>query len=607
MRLVRNHTRARGRPPDDPTNVRFILRRYLARATQATVLVALAGATLLRLGNQPLFASLTAFAAASLIVDVLAPRWRSRAALRIGAILTFAAWPVAFVVLGLAGWAHPGYHGEAVALIGMLVAGTVALLQGSRTTAAWTVAATLATLLGSGLGGPLGAEQILVAAGIPLGAFFGNRVAHGMEEVLGRRRRLLQEVARVPRSTDPYSLADALLQPLARHTPLTTISLIWFTGDGRSVMLGIIGPNLSPYLRQGVTLPAHRDSYFREQAARGPWITGWAVNPDDGGYSQSVAAMDVDAVIYVPLVHEGRTIGMIGGAVGRGGGGQSAVTEQVPILAEIAEVIAASLGPSLGALEERSSTTQMIEEILGRGLYWPVFQPIMDLASSQVVGYEALTRFDASLPTQRVFEHAARIGRGMDLETATMRAAVKAAASLPAQPWVSLNTSATLLADYATLREILEPLQRPAVLELSEHDMIADYTPISGALRGLGPGRVLAVDDAGAGFASLRHILEVRPAYVKMDIGLVQGTAHDATRRALVAGFVHFAHDANFKLIAEGIERADDLAALERLGVAMGQGNLLGRPDRAAAAAAALDRASVRQAARGRARPIGVA
>ncbi len=88
--------------------------------------------------------------------------------------------------------------------------------------------------------------------------------------------------------------------------------------------------------------------------------------------------------------------------------------------------------------------------------------------------------------------------------------------------------------------------------------------------------------DAGSDLASLRRILEVRPAYVKMDIGLVQGVAIDLSRRALVAGFVHLAREAGFTLVAEGIQSEDDLETLKGLGVALGQGYLLGRPERAA-------------------------
>jgi EAL domain-containing protein (putative c-di-GMP-specific phosphodiesterase class I) len=230
----------------------------------------------------------------------------------------------------------------------------------------------------------------------------------------------------------------------------------------------------------------------------------------------------------------------------------------------------------------RDHLAEAIDEILSQHRYWPVFQPIRDLGSNRIVGYEALTRFEAPQTPQRLFDHAALVGRGKDLEAATMQAAVKAAAELPAHTWVSVNSSAALLMDTDTIGTILDVLDRPTVIELSEHEMITDYRPIATAMRRLGPGRTLAVDDAGSDLASLRHIAEVRPAYVKMDIGLVQGVATDLSRRALVAGFVHFAREADFTLVAEGIQGEDDLETLKRLGVALGQGYLLGRPERAA-------------------------
>lgn len=227
-------------------------------------------------------------------------------------------------------------------------------------------------------------------------------------------------------------------------------------------------------------------------------------------------------------------------------------------------------------------TQQVIDEILAQRRYWPVFQPIRDLGSNRIVGYEALTRFDAPQSPQRLFDHAGLVGRGKELEVATMRAAVKAAAELPANAWVSVNASGALLSEADTIGAILDLLERPTVIELSEHEMITDYGPIVAAIQGLGPGRTLAVDDAGSGLATLHHILEMRPAYVKMDVGLVQGAATDLSRRALIAGFVHFAREANVTLVAKGIQTEDDLDTLKRLGVAIGQGYLLGRPERAA-------------------------
>ena len=88
----------------------------------------------------------------------------------------------------------------------------------------------------------------------------------------------------------------------------------------------------------------------------------------------------------------------------------------------------------------------------------------------------------------------------------------------------------------------------------------------------------LAIDDAGAGFSSLRHILETSPAWVKLDIGLVRGVDTDPARQALVAGLVHFALQARISLIAEGIETLPELEMLKSLGVEFGQGFLLARP-----------------------------
>lgn len=566
----------------DTQSMRGLLRHHLTHATEGIVLATLLAAALLGLGNPLLFLILASYTSVWILLDILVARSDFRVSPQLGFRIAILTWPAAFVMLGAAGWSGDTYHGEVVALIGLLVAGMVALVHPLATTVVWTLAGTSGMAIGAALAGPLGQEQVLAVGGVLAGAAFGNRMHQVVEDFLGKRKQLLHEVTRVPSSPDPFVLAAGLLEPLSRHTPLKTASITWFTADGRSVMLGIVGKNLPPFLRPGSVLPEARNEYFRKHAAIGPWVTGWAVTDDDEGYSRGVAAMGVDAVVYMPLFYEGRTIGMLGAAVANPAGGKNTVAEHIPVLAEMADVVATTLGPAIATLEERSSATHLIDEILSQRRYWPVFQPIRDLISTQVVGYEALTRFDAPQTTLRLFDHAALVGRGKDLEVATMQAAVKAAAELPFNSWVSLNSSAALLSETDTIGTILAPLDRPAVIELSEHDIITDYAPIASAIERLGPGRSLAVDDAGAGFATLRHILEVRPAFVKMDIGLVQGAAADLTRRALVAGFVHFARDADFTLVAEGIESEEDLETLKELGVGLGQGYLLGRPERAA-------------------------
>jgi EAL domain-containing protein (putative c-di-GMP-specific phosphodiesterase class I) len=120
---------------------------------------------------------------------------------------------------------------------------------------------------------------------------------------------------------------------------------------------------------------------------------------------------------------------------------------------------------------------------------------------------------------------------------------------------------------------------RPIVLEITEREAIEDYRALRKAMAGLGAGVDWAVDDAGAGYASLRHIIEIRPGYVKLDRGLVSGIGADPIRQALVAGMLHFGASIGLKIIAEGVETDAERRTLSALGVEFGQGYLLGRPE----------------------------
>ena len=88
----------------------------------------------------------------------------------------------------------------------------------------------------------------------------------------------------------------------------------------------------------------------------------------------------------------------------------------------------------------------------------------------------------------------------------------------------------------------------------------------------------LAVDDAGSGYSSLRHILELRPTYAKLDISLVHGIDADDLRQALAAGLQYFARKTGCRLIAEGVETSEEADVLQRLGIEFAQGYLFGQP-----------------------------
>jgi EAL domain-containing protein (putative c-di-GMP-specific phosphodiesterase class I) len=125
----------------------------------------------------------------------------------------------------------------------------------------------------------------------------------------------------------------------------------------------------------------------------------------------------------------------------------------------------------------------------------------------------------------------------------------------------------------------LDPVRQSITLEITEHQQVKDYEALRQALEALPDAVGLAIDDAGAGFASLRHVIELRPNYVKLDRGLIAGLDRDHARRAIVAGMVHFAQSAGCALIAEGVETESEHEALLRLGVEFGQGYLYGRPE----------------------------
>ena len=176
-----------------------------------------------------------------------------------------------------------------------------------------------------------------------------------------------------------------------------------------------------------------------------------------------------------------------------------------------------------------------------------------------------------------MFDLAARAGLGIDLEEACLRASLEASRHLPPNGYLSLNASPELVVS-GRLAPILAGVPRPIVLEITEHVEIDDYASLRRELKRLGSSVRLAVDDAGAGYASFRHILELAPDFVKIDLDLVRGVDAEPARQALIAGMGYFAVKRKLRLVAEGIETRKELDALQALAVPYGQGYLLGRP-----------------------------
>ena len=168
------------------------------------------------------------------------------------------------------------------------------------------------------------------------------------------------------------------------------------------------------------------------------------------------------------------------------------------------------------------------------------------------------------------------MGLGVAREPAWARAAVTGAADLPPGGWIGVNFSPAAVI-HGSVAEVAPLTDRALVIEITEHVEVESYAAVRDAIHDC-PGVRVSVDDAGAGYASLRHILELRPDFVKLDIGLVRDIDADPARQALAAGLRHYAEETGNTLIAEGVETTAECSTLRRLGIPLGQGYLFGRP-----------------------------
>ncbi|MGP1674436.1 MAG: EAL domain-containing protein, partial [Candidatus Limnocylindrales bacterium] len=368
--------------------------------------------------------------------------------------------------------------------------------------------------------------------------------------------------------------AQSICAQLSRMRGLMGVLVVALDASGNAVPLA---RDASVDIRVQVNrqLPADLVVGWADRVGTGPWVGPW--EPAYGAPLLRVPGELPTAMAIIPL----RTsTAMLGALVvcTRVIDGITFLAGRLPVLESFGAVASALLAPGILSRQRRGEVRQDLETVLADQSFEPVFQPIRDLESGRIVGHEALTRFDDGTRPDRRFADAAAVGLGLDLETSCMAAALTASRSLPEGGFLSLNVSPDLVVESERLTQTLRPVGRQIVLEVTEHVPIEDYALFRDAIRRVGSDIRYAVDDAGAGFASFRHILELRPDFVKLDIGLVRDIDHDDVRQALVAGIVYFAQKSGCHLIAEGIETAAERDQIRELGVTLGQGYLLGRP-----------------------------
>jgi EAL domain-containing protein (putative c-di-GMP-specific phosphodiesterase class I) len=212
----------------------------------------------------------------------------------------------------------------------------------------------------------------------------------------------------------------------------------------------------------------------------------------------------------------------------------------------------------------------------------PVFQPIVDLRRSAVQGYEMLARLanDPSGTPPRWLAAAERLGMSNALEASLVAAGITAREHLPRGTYLSINVSPGALVS-SDVRAVLDAAPGgldQLVFELTENG-VEDYDGLSTALdRVRAAGGHVAVEDAGAGYESLQHVLRLRPEYVKLDRGLISDAHADPAKLAIIEAVGLFSERLGAALVAPGIERRAEQEMLAGLAVPLGQGYLFGRP-----------------------------
>jgi EAL domain-containing protein (putative c-di-GMP-specific phosphodiesterase class I) len=249
-------------------------------------------------------------------------------------------------------------------------------------------------------------------------------------------------------------------------------------------------------------------------------------------------------------------------------------------LQAFAELAATQIEAELANDALHDGARSRIREVVEGGALTMVLQPICRLEDSRVIGFEALARFPdhEQRPPTEWFEEAQQLGLGRSLELAAVRTALGTLAELPDDILLAVNVSPDTLLDPDLAATLAEQPKRRVIVEVTEHAIVKDYEPLKHVLGDLRESARIAIDDAGAGYSGLRHILDLRPDIIKLDMSLTRDVDHDPARSAMTSALVRFARDIGSMVVAEGVESDAEYQALRKLKVDAAQGHFIHRP-----------------------------
>ena len=360
--------------------------------------------------------------------------------------------------------------------------------------------------------------------------------------------------------SNPSVVARLVCERIAKaHADVSVAVFSWAERSGEPALLAAEGPSTEVFVDAAPLLAMHADTV--------PWIE----HPSPRKAARAEGAPQW--VVCCPLRRRQGTVGVLALA-GSTGSPEGIVAAGV----DYAPTVALLLGPALTESRRTRESREMVERTLSAGAFEPLFQPIVQISSGRILGYEALTRLNSGDPIIQLLSEATEAGIRPQCELSLLSASLREARALT-DSWVSVNLSPSVVVERtADLAMLIEQSGCQVVVELTENERIEDYVSVRQALSDLGDQVKLSVDDTGSGYASLRHVIDLHPHYLKLDRSWISGLDRDHTRQALVAGMVAFCRHTDTEMIAEGVETEAELATLQELDVRLAQGYLLGRP-----------------------------
>ncbi len=350
--------------------------------------------------------------------------------------------------------------------------------------------------------------------------------------------------------------------------------------DGRRVFRNIDSGVPNPPIAVGGSDPLEESYCQRVVDGRLPELMTNASENTEALTLPATLALGIGAHISVPIrLPDGTVYGTF--CCFRFTPDRSLNERDLQMLRAFAAILADLIHTELETQRERDAQAARIRQVIADRSFHAVYQPIFRLSDDRIDAFESLARFRTE-PVRSPdvwFNEAAAAGLGEELELELAILACEALPVLPEDVTLTVNLSpASVLTDgFLSLFNRL-PLGR-VVLEVTEHAAVANYIELRSALAPLrARGLRLAVDDAGAGHSSFRHVLALKPDLIKLDMSLTRDIDRDPARHALATALTTFGHAMGSEIVAEGVENRAELEALREIGVTKVQGFYLGKP-----------------------------